>query len=118
MRRRLDPLHPPALRQVARSDVRPRAAVVARDVERTVVRARPDHARLVRRFRDRVQRAVKLLARHVARDRLAARALAARRVACQIRTDRLPRHAQVARAVHVLRAVVQHLRIVRRRRHR
>ena len=67
----------PPGRQVLRRDVRPRLAVVARHVERAVVRAGPDDARLRRRLGDRVQRAVELLARHVARDRLAARALAA-----------------------------------------
>ena len=77
VRRRLDVLHAAAGRQILRRDVRPGLAVVARDVERPVVRAGPDHALLERRFRDRVERAVELFAGDVARDRLAARALAA-----------------------------------------
>ena len=70
-----------ARREILRRDVLPRLPVVARDVERPVVRAGPDDALLERRLRDRVERAVELLTGHVARDRLAARALAAGRVA-------------------------------------
>ena len=81
---------PPGLRQILRRDVRPRLAVVARDVERTVVGARPDHPALERRLGDRVERAVELLAGDVAGDRLAARALAARRIGGQVGGDLAP----------------------------
>ncbi len=61
--------------QTARGDVLPCLAVVTGDVERSVVGARPDDARLEHRLADRVDHREVLLARHVDRDRLAARRL-------------------------------------------
>src|SRR5262249_2340521 len=60
----------------------------------------------------------KLLARDVARDGLAAGSLTTVRMSRQIRRDAFPRHSFVARAMHVLRTVVEHVRIVGRRGHR
>src|SRR6185295_16278657 len=96
----------------------PSLAVVARDVKRPVIRSGPNHSLLEWRLRDRIQRAVKLFTRYVARDRLTARALATRRMRRQIRRDAFPRHAFVTRAMHKLRSVIEHIRIVRRRGHR
>ena len=60
-----------------------------------------------------------LLARHVDRDRPAGAALLVLRlVRREVGRDALPRHALVARAVDVLRAVVDHARIVRASLHR
>ena len=50
------------------------------------------------------------------RDRFAADALTAVWMGREIRRDSLPRHTFVTRAMHVLRTVVKHVRIVRRRR--
>ena len=90
VRRHVDERDAPALGQVLRRHVRPRLAVVPRQVERAVVRAHPDHAGLVRRLRDRVQRAVELLAGDVAGDRLAADALAAGGVGGEVRARSSP----------------------------
>ena len=118
MWRRFDELHASAGRQIFWSDVGPLLTVVASDVERTVIRSGPDHAFLEWRLRDRIQRAVKLFAGNVASDRFAADALATLRTRSQIGRDPFPRHAFITRAMHVLRAVVKHFRIVRRRGHR
>ena len=96
----LDVLHAAARRKACGRHVRPRLAVVARHVDRAVVRPGPDHALLHGRLANRVQRAVDLLAGGVARDRLAARALRAFGMRGEIGTDLLPGHAAVARAVH------------------
>ena len=117
-RRRLDVLHAAASRQIFRRDIGPRLAVVARDVKRPVVRARPDDTDLERRLGDRVQRAVNLFTGHITRDRLAAPALTARGLRRQIRRDLFPRYTLVARAMQILGPVIKDIRIVRRRRHR
>src|SRR3569833_1470535 len=96
MRRRLDVLNAAARRQILRRDVLPRLAVVARDVEGTIVRARPDHARLELGLADGVKRGVELLARDVARERYAAAALRfTRRIRREVRGDLFPVHAAV-----------------------
>src|SRR4029077_13470567 len=93
----------------------PGLAVVARDVERTVVRAGPDDTRLRARFADRVQRAVYLFTRGVARDRSpAAQLLRALRIPREVRRDLLPRAAAILRAMDVLRSVVHHAGIAKR----
>ena len=118
VRRRLDPRHTPTVFEALRRHARPRLAIVTRDRKRAVVRTGPDHALFQRRLRNRVQRAVELLARHVARNRLATAALATLREPREVWGDLLPRCTVVARAVQKLRTIVQHLRIVRRQRHR
>src|SRR5678815_4030036 len=111
MRGRVDALHATARRLGFRRDVRPRLPVVARDVERAVVRAGPDHAGLERRLLDRVDHAVVLFARDVDRDRLTGWAvLVLRVVRRQVRRELLPRYPLVPRAVHVLRPVVDRTR--------
>ena len=86
--------------------------VVARHIEHAIVRSGPDQPLLHRRFADRVERAVDLFTGRIARDRLAARLLRSPFGGCAVRsgTDLFPRHAAVARAVHVLRSVVHRLR--------
>src|SRR6185503_13932478 len=59
-----------------------------------------------------------LFAGNIARDRFAADALATLGMRCQIRRDFFPGHTLVARAMHVLRTVIEHFRIVRRDCHR
>ena len=118
MRRRVDVLHASARRQIFRRNISPGFAVIARDMKRPVVRAHPNHALFERRLCDCVERAVKLFAGYVTRDRFAAGALATFRMRGEIRRDPFPRHAFVARAMKILRAVVQHVWIVRGRRHR
>src|SRR5262249_55591711 len=90
VRRRLDVLHASAVGQILRRDVLPTLAVVARDEERTVVRAGPDHARLELRLADRVERAIELLTGHIACDGFAAAALTARGFGGEIGRDLLP----------------------------
>ena len=118
MARHIDVLHPTTGRHRWWRDLGPGETVVARDMHRPVVRARPDHARLDRRFLDRVQRGVVLLAGHVARDRAAADALCLRIVRCQVGRHALPRDAFVARAMQELRAEVHGTAHVRRCEHR
>src|SRR5262245_54904034 len=93
-------------------------SVVSRDVDRSVVRSGPNEAFSNSRLPDRVQRAVELLAGHVARNRLAARALEASIVRRQVGADPLPGHAAVAGAEEILGAEVEHVGVMRRRRHR
>ena len=104
--------------QVFRRDVLPVLAAVTCDVERPVVGAGPDHSRFVRRFRDRIERAVELLAGDVARDGLAADPLRALGFRGEVRREALPGHPLVPRPVEVLGPVVQHVRVVRRNGHR
>src|SRR6185369_7827473 len=118
MWRRFDVLHPSTIRQIFRRHVRPFLAFVPRDIKGAIVRSRPDHNLLDWRFSDRIKRAVKLLACNVACDRFTTDALATIWMRGQIGRDAFPRHAFVSRTVNVLRAVVKHIWIVRRRGHR
>src|SRR3546814_18374636 len=65
---------------VGRGDLRPGRAIVARDVERSVVAAGPDDAGFDGRFTDRVERAVVLLARGADGDGMSRRRLVVGRV--------------------------------------
>ena len=114
MRRRLDVLDAPARRQVLRRDVLPRLAVVAGHVDGPVVGADPEHAALELRLAHRVDRRVDLLARDVARDRVARHDLVLLLVCRQVRADHLPRHAVVHRPVKHVRRLVDDFRVVRR----
>src|SRR5262249_15057692 len=101
MRRRLDVLDTASRRQILRRDVRPGLAVIAGEVEWTIVRADPDHAFFERRFRNRVKRAVELFAGNVARDRFAAGPLTATGMRSKIGRNLFPRHTFVSRAMEI-----------------
>ena len=94
--------------------VLPRLAVVARHADRSVVGAHPDHALLKARLDHRVDSRVDLLARHVARDRIARDDLVLRLLGRQVRADDLPGDALVDRAMQHVRRLVDDPRVVRR----
>ena len=90
--------------------VRPRPAVVARELHLAVARARPDHAASQRRLGDRGDREPRNPAGHAALGfgedaRLVIRA--------QVRADLRPRRAAVGRPQQHLRAGVNHVAVVR-----
>ena len=114
MRRVFDGLHATAGRKIGRRHLLPRLPGVARDVHRAVVRADPQHALLEARLGHRVDAAVDLLTRDVARDRGAWRDLLVGLVRRQVVADDLPGHAFVGRPVQHVRCLVDRLRIVRR----
>ena len=91
MRAGLDVLHAAAGCESFGSDVCPGFAVVAGDVDQTVVRAGPDEPFFDGRFADGVEGAVDLFAGHVASDGLAADALGSFGMRGEIGTDASPR---------------------------
>ena len=113
VRRILDRVHAAAGRQTGRRHVLPRLAVVARHPDRAVVGTGPEDARLEPRRSHRVERGVHLFTRHVARDRLARYHVTLGAVRRHVRAEARPVHAAVDRLVHVLRAVVDNVRVVR-----
>ncbi len=129
MRRRVDDADERELGQVGRRHLGPRRAVVARHLHVTVVRARPEHAGLLRRFGKREDGGVPLRAVGLTGDRspeLPRRRIQVRRRllerlgigAREIGADHFPALALVARPVDHLRGDVERLRIVRRHHHR
>ena len=113
MRRVFDRVHSAARRQVPGRHVLPCPAVVARDVHRSVVRAGPEHVRIEPRRAHRIERRVHFFACHVARDRLARRHLPLGSVRGDVGAEARPVQAAVDRLMHVLRTVVDDLRVVR-----
>ena len=97
---------------IAAGHVLPVLSVIGRHVDEAVVASGPNQAFLHRRFRDRKHRAVGLHASVVAGDRPTRPLLFRFVVSGQIRTDRFPGLATVARAEDDLRAMVNRLRIV------
>ncbi len=114
MRRRLDRIDPATRRQAARRHVLPALAAVLRHVHGAIVGAGPDDAGPHCRFANAVERAVVLLAGDVASDRAAGDDLRIVLERGQVGRDRLPGLAAIGRDVHVLRAHVDLVGIVRR----
>ena len=83
-------------------------------MQQAVIRASPDHARLVRRFRQRVDRGVVLGADGVAVDRPARRLQRLGVGAGQIRADLLPGLALVSRLEYLVAADVNRVAVMRR----
>ena len=112
--RDVDRVHAALGRHVGRRHVLPRLPAVERHVHRPVVRAGPDHVGVVRRCLDHVQRGVVFLARRVARDRPARHHLPVGAERGEVGRDLIPAAAAVRRAMHVLGAVEDQIRVVRR----
>ena len=100
--------------QILRRHVLPGLAVVARDADRAVVGADPDHAALEARLDHRVDRRVDLFAGDVARDRIARDDLILRFLRRQVGADDVPRDALVHRAMQHVRGLVDDALVVRR----
>ena len=117
-RRRIDLADPAPLRHILRRNVRPGLAFVLRQLNQAVIRAHPQQSLGDRRFRQRKYRVVIFRAGVVERDVAARNFLFLLVVARQIRADRLPVHAAVGRLKQPLAAVIQRVRIVRRKQDR
>ena len=100
------------LLQAVGCHVLPRHAVVSGQVDEAIVAARPERARLVRRFCQIIDRAVDLPSGAFVGDRATTVALLAVLVAREIRADFLPRHAPITRPNDVVRRVVDRVGVV------
>ena len=99
--------------QVRRCHVAPAPPPVATQVHQAVIRPRPQHARLVGRFGEGVQRAVVLRPARVPGDGAARGAELVRVRAGEVGTDGLPALALVGAAEQPVAAGMEHVRIVR-----
>ena len=97
-----------------RRDVGPRLTTISRELYQAVVAARPNQSLLHRRFSNREDGVVGLDAGVVAGDRTARPFLLRFVVARQIGANHIPAVSAVGRAEDDLRAVIDHLRVVRR----
>ncbi|MBX9929749.1 MAG: hypothetical protein K2X99_12665 [Gemmatimonadaceae bacterium] len=111
VRRRFDRVHQPRAPRRGR-EIAPRPSAIAGEMQEAVIRARPEHIRVLRRLGDVEDRVVHLAARALARVRRTTGALRRGIVLGQVPRDRFPVAAAIARAEEHVPGVVDHLRVV------
>ena len=112
VRREINPIHGGLRQHPRRGDVFPSGTAVARELHTTIIGAGPERLRVLGIFGQRKDGVVHLHAGDIHVDRPPGGALCDRIVCGEVRTDRFPADAAIARAVHRLRGVVHRVGIV------